>query len=184
MMEFAPASDELLELARRVLVAAGFAVEVAVLPESGRSWLLAEDDFFAVGLISGSSLHELSIADSVGTAALLERLGGLAAGAKRWDAYLVLLTPAPEGAADSRERVDLLYNTRGLRRLLGLGVQATEESIRKVLTPFLPLAEPLESALGDIDRDLVEALVVNGIDSDAAARYVAAFRRTGSLEGV
>ena len=184
MTDFTLAPDELLDAAREVLVDAGFVAEHANLPHGDSSWLLAENDFFAVGLISRPSVDELAVANAIGTTAMLDRLGGKQAGAKRWDAYLVLLTTEPEETIDSRQRVQLIYNMRGLRRLLGVGLRPDDDSVRRVLAPFLPLSEPLEDSLGDIGTELVDALVVNGIASDAAARYVAAFTSTGSLEGV
>jgi hypothetical protein len=59
-----------------------------------------------------------------------------------------------------------------------------EEPIAGVLRPFLPLSEPIGSALDDLDNALADALVVNGIDQERATQYVAAFRARGDLEDV
>jgi len=59
----------------------------------GTTLLLAENDFFAIGLVEFGTPGELSGAEASGAAELLDRLSA-EAGAKRWDAYLVLLSPA------------------------------------------------------------------------------------------
>jgi hypothetical protein len=185
----APGHDTLLEAAGRVLERAGFAVRIELLEESDRSWLLAENELFALGAIAGETLDELQRVESTATEALLGRLGGLDGGAKRWDAYLLLLTPQPWRALNSRERVELVYNTRGIRRLIGAELIPDEagdieNAVASVLTAFLPLRDPLDGGLDDLDGALVTALIVNGVDREAAPRYVAAYRARGSLDDV
>ena len=141
----------LLETAGRVLDRAGFAVRIESLEGSDRPWLLAENELFALGAIAGDTLEELESVESIATQSLLSRLGGLDGGAKRWDAYLVLLTPQRWSTVDSRARVELVYNTRGIRRLIGAELIADEcgdieEVVARVLRPFLPLGDPLASA--------------------------------------
>lgn len=184
MTEFVSHSDGLLEVAARVLERSGFTIERTSVSTTSEGWLLAENEFFAIGLLTGASLHDLAIAESRAADELLDRLGGIAATAKRWDAYLVLLTPEPSRDADDRERVDLTYNTRGLRRIVGQGLSPTEESVSRVLTPFLPLRDPLDSSLGDIGSELVDALAVNGIDPTRAERYVSAYLNASNLDNV
>jgi hypothetical protein len=183
MSDFTADSDGLLDAAAAVLEGSGFRVLRAVLPP-GRPWLLAENDFFAIGILTGSSLHELTVTESLATEAVLKRLGGVEGGAKRWDAYLVLLTSESSREANDRERVGLVYNTRGLRRIVGQGLSPSEESVARVLTLFLPLSDPLESSLGDVGSELAEALAVNGIDQTRAERYVSAYLSRGSLDNV
>jgi hypothetical protein len=185
----APARETLLEVAQQVLEHAGFAVRIELLEGSDRSWLLAENELFALGAIAGDTLEALQPVETTATRMLLSRLGGLNDGAKRWDAYLVLLTPQRWSNLDSRNRVELAYNTRGIRRLIGAELSLGDESdveraVTRVLRPFLPLGDPIGAGLEDLDDALVEALIVNGVDSEEAPRYVAAYRATGSLDDV
>jgi len=181
--------EALLEAAERVLDRAGFTVRIESLEGSDRSWLLAENEFFALGAIAGDTLEELESVESIATQSLLSRLGGLDGGAKRWDGYLVLLTPQRWSTVDSRTRVELVYNTRGIRRLIGAELLPdeggdVEEVVARVLTPFLPLGDPLVTGLDDLDQSLVAALIVNGVDGEKAPRYVAAYRARGSIDDV
>ena len=181
--------EALLEAAERVLERAGFAVRLELLEGSDRSWLLAENELFALGAIAGETLEELQPVEPTATQTLLSRLGGLDGGAKRWDGYLVLLTPQRWSNVDSRDRVELVYNTRGIRRLIGAQLIAdedgdVEDAVTRVLRPFLPLRDPLGAGLEDLDEALVSALIVNGVDPESAPRYVAAYRARGSLDDV
>ena len=181
--------EALLEAAEHVLERVGFAVRIELLEGSNRSWLLAENDLFALGAIAGDTLDELQLVESTATQALLGRLGGLDGGAKRWDGYLVLLTPQRWSRVDMRDRVEFVYNTRGIRRLIGAELIPDEDgdiedAVTRVLRPFLPLRDPLEARLDDLDEALIAALIVNGVDPDSAPRYVAAYRARGSLDDV
>lgn len=189
MRAAAPDRKALLEVAARVLERAGFAVRIELLEGSDRSWLLAENALFALGAIAGDTLEELEPVESTASQTLLGRLGGVDGGAKRWDAYLVLLTPQRWSTVDSRERVELLYNTRGIRRLIGAELVTddeadAEEAAARVLRPFLPLRDPLGTRLDNLDEALVAALIVNGVDPESAPRYVARYRARGSLDDV
>jgi hypothetical protein len=182
-------SEVLLEAAGRVLERAHFAVRIEALGESEQPWLLAENELFALGAIEGETLHDLEQIESTATQALLSRFGSLERGAKRWDAYLLLLTPQPWSSLDDRDRVEFVYNTRGVRRLIGAELVADESgdvqaAVARVLRPFLPLGEPLGGALADLDDALINALVVNGVGREDAQRYVAAFRTNESLDDV
>lgn len=189
MTAWAPDREALLETAERVLERAGFAVRIELLEGSDRSWLLAENELFALGAIAGDTLEDLEPVESTATQTLLGRLGGVDGGAKRWDAYLVLLTPQRWSTVDSRDRVELVYNTRGIRRLIGAELipndeRDVEDAVARALRPFLPLGDPLGARLDDLDEALVAALIVNGVDPESAPRYVAAYRARGSLEDV
>lgn len=185
----APHREALLEVAERVLERAGFAVRIESLEGTDRSWLLAENELFALGAIAGDTLEDLEPVESTATHALLSRLGGLDGGAKRWDAYLMLLTPQPWLTLDSRDRVEFVYNTRGIRRMIGAQLipddeADVEDAVARVLRPFLPLADPSGTRLEDLDEALIAALIVNGVDHEAAPRYIAAYRARGSLDDV
>ena len=180
---------ELLETAGVVLGRAGFTVQIESLGEKGWRWLLAEDDFFAIAVIAGGSLAELRTIESEAAGEILARLGGTKGGPKRWDAYLVFLTPQRWTAVDDRERMEFAYDTRGIRRLIGAQVVAPEdgdieEPVAGVLRPFLPLDDPIGTALPDLDHALEASLVLNGADEGRAAAYVEAFRAKGHLEDV
>lgn len=185
----AASREALLEAAERVLERAGFAVRIELLEGSDRSWLLAENELFALGAIAGDTLKELEPVESTATQALLSRLGGLDGGAKRWDAYLVLLTPQRWSTIDSRDRVELVYDTRGVRRLIGAELIAdedrdVEDAVASALNSFVPLGDPLGARLDDLPEALVAALIVNGVNPDVAPRYVAAYLARGSLDDV
>jgi hypothetical protein len=159
------------------------------LGDEGPVWLLAENPLFAIAVLAGESLDDLKEIENLASESLLNRLGGVASGAKRWDVYLVFVTPQRWASLDDRERMEFEYNTRGIRRLVGAQVVPSdegdiEEPIAGVLRPFLPLSEPIGSALDDLDNALADALVVNGIDQERATQYVAAFRARGDLEDV
>ncbi len=189
MMAGAPDREDLLEVAGRVLERAGFAVRIEPLEGTDRSWLLAENELFALGAIAGDTLEDLESVESTATQTLLSRLGGLDGGAKRWDAYLMLLTPQRWITLDSRDRVEFVYNTRGIRRLIGAQLipddeTDVEDAVVRVLRPFLPLGDPSGARLDDLHEALVAALIVNGVDHDAGQRYIAAYRARGSLDDV
>lgn len=184
---FAP--ELLLDAAADVLRRARFSVAVEPLEGAERRWLLAENELFALAAVAGETLDDAATVESVAIEAMLDRLGGLDSGAKRWDAYLVLLTPQRWAAIDSRERVELVYNTRGIRRLVSAELAPDEDGelrplMARALRSFLPLAEPGTTALEDVDEALAKALVLNGVNPEAAQRYVAAYRARGSLDDV
>lgn len=179
----------LLDAAAQVLRRAGFSVAIEPLEGAARQWVLAENELFAVAALAGETLNEVATHEDTAVEAMLDRLGGLDSGAKRWDAYLVLLTPQRWAEIDSRERVELVYNTRGIRRLVSAELAPDEggelrPALARALRSFLPLAEPLSAALEDLDEALVNSLVLNGVNREAAQRYVAAYSAKGSLDDV
>jgi hypothetical protein len=172
----------LLQDADKLLREAGFSTRRSVFAGGEVPCLLAEDRFFFVALIASKTLDEVRRAESFAANELLERLASGAAGAKRWDAYLVLLAQeAIETPGQTREVVDLQYNTRGVRRLVATGV-TDRESLTAALRPFLPLPPTSPSGLGDALDELVDELILNGVPAETAPRYVAAFAQTGNLD--
>jgi hypothetical protein len=184
-----PREAELLEAAGVVLARAGFKVRIEPLGEEGFTWLLAEDDLFAIAVLAGSSLAELREIETEASGEILDRLGGMKGGPKRWDVYLVFLTPQRWTSVDDRERMEFAYDTRGIRRLIGAQVVAEEgggieDPVEGVLRPFLPLVEPIGTGVNDLDLALGDALVLNGVDEERASAYVEAFRARGHLDDV
>lgn len=181
--------DGLLGAAAEVLEGADFNVVIEPLAGTEQRWLLAENDLFAIAALAGTTWEELAKSESIASERLLDRLGGLAGGAKRWDAYLVLLTTERWSGVDDRERSDFVNNTRGVRRLVGAQIVpdpqgGLEVPLTEVLRPFLPLGDALRSGVADLDQALIDALVLNGVDPEDAPRYVSAYRSRGDLEDV
>lgn len=182
-------AEQLLRVAGLVLERAGFIARIGPFGPESHLWLLAENDLFAIAVLAGESLADLRKIESHASRELLERLGGRDGGAKRWDVYLVFLTPQRWTAVDDLERMEFEYDTRGIRRLIGAQLVPDEggnieDPVEGALRPFLPLVEPMGDGLEDLDKALEAALVLNGVDKDQAPRYVNAFRARGDLEDV
>jgi len=161
-------------------------VRQEALQGAGAGWLLAESELFIVAVAAAESLEELREVESYAAPELVERLRSAEGlGGKRWDAYLVLMASlnadAPE---DARQLVDIEYNTRGLRRLVAVAVEPTEDDLRRVLRPFISLPTPVSGGLSDALADLEQQLVVNGVDEVEAHRVVVAFQEKGHLGDV
>ncbi len=88
------------------------------------------------------------------------------------------------GAADASQLVDMEYDTRGVRRLIAVAVEPTDDDIRRVLRPFIPLPPPAPGGLSDAFTDLREQLVLNGVGDEDARRVVSAFQVKGHLRDV
>lgn len=174
----------LVGLARRVLAGRGFRVSEAQLPGLGDTpWLLAENELFVLGVVAGEGLEDLQILETYAAPVLSELMAEADLGAKRWDAYLILLASGGSDERGNRAVVDLQYNTRALRRIVALGVPANEEAVAAALSTFLPLPEPPSGGLTAAFDDLIEQLVINGIDRKRAEASVVAFRESGSRDG-
>ena len=176
-------NDEvLLQDADVLLKDAGFSTRRGVLAAGDVPYLLAEDRFFILVVIASRTLQDAQRAEPVATHELLDRLASSDVGAKRWDAYVVLLAEDTiETPEQTREVVDLQYNTSGVRRLVALGV-VDAESLRAALRPFLPLPPTSPGGLGDALEELVDQLILNGVPAEEAPRYVAAFAQAGNLD--
>lgn len=177
-----PDSDpQLLAAARRVLGASGFRVREARLPEPvDVPWLLAENEYFVIAVGAGHALADIRMIESYVAAALGDLLAETDLGAKRWDAYVVLLARTD---AEERGRADVLeieYNTRSLRRMVSLGV--TEAAVEEALATFVALPKPPAGGLPSAYEELVEQLVVHGIERAEAQDVVATYRREGELD--
>jgi hypothetical protein len=176
--------NRLLSIARGLLGDAGFSTRAEPLDQAG-DWLLAENRHFIVGVVAGRTLEDVVRAEAFASTELAKRVAREGVGGKRWDVYVVLLA---EEAEDSPQRitdlVELQHNTQGLRRLVSVGVPPASAEVADVLRPFLPLPRPAAGGVADALSALTQQLVVNGIDEEAASRYVAAFVQTGTLDDV
>lgn len=177
---------DLLAAATALLKANGFDVVNEPLAGAGAGWVLAESDLFVVAVAAAGDFDGLRHLESLAAPELLKRLNATTdLGAKRWDAYLVLMASRElDEAADATFAADMTYDTRGLRRLVAASVQPTDEGLRRVLRPFMPLPTPAPQGLPDPYQDLEEQLVVNGVGSEQAHLVVTAFRNQGHLEDV
>jgi hypothetical protein len=160
----------LLSEARRLLEGAGFTVAEANLQMIDVPWLLAENGLFALGIVAGTSLDDLIVLEAHAFSALTDRMA--IAGAKRWDFYLVMLAREDFEERGSREVRRMQYDTNMLRRVVNLGVNSDSESVRRALRPFFPLPSPSQQFLGSVWGDLVDELVLQGIEPALAQSII------------
>jgi len=179
-----PATDpQLLGVARRLLSARGFRVRESQLGGlADASWLLAENEYFLLGLAAGATLDDLRALEGYVAAEMGELFEAETLGAKRWDSYVVLLASSDGDQKGRPELLRLKYNTRSLRRLISLGVQASDEAVGSALATFLPLPDPPEGGLASPFDELVEQLVINGVAADTAAQAVSSYRSRVPVE--
>jgi hypothetical protein len=168
----------LLAEARRLLEKYGFTVAEAELTSVRLPWLLAENGLFALGVVAARTLRELITLETYATPVLAQLIRG--AGPKRWDTYLVMLARGDREARGTQEVRNLQYDTNQLRRVVNLGVQADEESVRRAFRPFLPLPSPLGNFSGSAVDDLLDELVLQGIDPDHARQTLNIYSGVGS----
>ena len=153
---------ELLVLARSVLADEGYSVEDV---DGELPLLLAENNYFVVGVATAPTIYQLLAAEGIAEAMLVDRLTSSDPGPKRWDAYLMLLTQeqSSESAEVSRDLFSINYDTVGLRRIVQTGVAPRLASVRTALAPFV---EPIQlddpSIASDPFESLVEALAARG----------------------
>lgn len=168
----------LLAVAQLVLRARGFLVRTSHLSNSSVPLLLAEDAHFVLCVIEFETAGQLTALESAGTFELAEQLDG--ALAKRWDAYLVLLTRelAPTDAFTATV-ADILYNTRYVRRMVRWGVANTEKSLTQALRPFMDLPHQEAGTALDPVQLLLERLPLYGIDKPSAVEAVTRWEASG-----
>jgi hypothetical protein len=172
----------LLRDAEAILTDAGFETTREGLEGSGIPWLLAENAFFAVGIVASGTLDEATKSEGFATPELLQRLDAVDVGGKRWDAYLVLLCEElTDSQGATRQMVELQQDTRGLRRLVATGV-TDRGRVLEALRSFLPLPPPMPGGLSDASAALVDQLTLNGIEREKAEHYVTVFTETGGLD--
>jgi hypothetical protein len=176
--------SSLVAVARRVLTGHNFRVlETRVSELDEAPWLIAESEFFFLGVAAGETLDDLLVYEGYVAAGLGELLQTPELGVKRWDSYVVLLATS---GVDERGRPDVVrleYNTRSLRRMVSLGVAAHEDSVAAGLATFLPLPGPSTEGLPSAFDELVQQLEINGVPGDQAALAVARYRASGATDG-
>lgn len=174
--------DPLSALAQSVLSREKFSTEVVEDPPGGRQLLLAENRYFVLCVGSADSAELLIELESFAATQLAKRIAGSPLGAKKWDAYLVLMT-AEAAAPDLMSALhELNHNTAGFRRLARANVRPSLVGIESVLRPFLPLPELAPRVLvTDPLQELESELVRQGIEASEALRVVSTFRSTGSI---
>lgn len=179
-------SQRLLATAGSVLRQNTFTVQSEALEGAEAGWLLAESELFILAIAAAENLAGLREVEAFAAPELLQRLKSTPSlGAKRWDAYLVLMaTLGADEDTDAEQLIDIEYNTRGVRRLVAVAVEPTEDDLRRVLRPFLALPAPDPGGLSDAFAELREQLVINGVDEAEANRAVVAFEQKGHLNDV
>lgn len=169
--------SRLLLLARRILERHRFRVQerrLEGLEDVG--WLLAESEYFVLGVAAGETIDDLLVLEGYVADALGRLLEDGRLGAKRWDSYVVLLATSSVEARGRPDVVRLQHNTRSLRRLVALGTAAHEEAVATALATFLPLPEPSKNGLRPPFDELVEQLILNGVDAAQARSAVSSYR--------
>lgn len=174
----------LLRDAEAVLGDMGFETRHEAIPDAAAAWLLAENEFFVIAVVTAPTLSEARRIEAFAAAELVRRVSSLDLGGKRWDAYLVILCEELVSDPDeTRELVALQYDMRGIRRLVATGV-TDRGPVADALRPFLPLPPAMPGGLSDASSALVDQLALNGIERDKAEQYVAVFAETGGLDEV
>src|SRR2546430_2439814 len=124
------------------LTAVGFDTRVELLANSDLPWVLAENANFLVGAVVAESFAQLTSIEPDAVLALLERVEGASAGAKVWDAYLLLICPDVLRTSDEIETAATIAESlRGVRRIVATEV-TVQSDVRRALSPFLPLPKP------------------------------------------
>lgn len=174
------AGSALLGPAALVLRGQGYMTQPVAL-SAGNTLLLAENDFFAMGIVEFNSTAELPAVEARAAGELAERLAAAPNGAKSWDTYLVLLSSLVRSEDAMPEAVTaVVYNTRFLRRIVRWNVQPEEISLARALRPFLPLTTAQTGKSVGAVKLLVERLPSYGVSPESAAEAMAQWRTSGT----
>jgi hypothetical protein len=139
-------------------------------------FLLAENDYFAIGITEFFSPQELPVIAAAAANALVERIA-TDAGAKRWDFYLVLVSSVhPDDVVMPESVTTIVYNTTFFRRVVKWGIEPSELSISEALRAFLPLAATGVAAPVSPMQRLAERLPSYGLSPELAAQTMERFR--------
>jgi hypothetical protein len=174
--------DELLALARTILIDEDFVVEDAT--ADGVRLLLAENRYFVLAVVTAATISQIVIAEGWAEEFLVGRLRSADIGPKLWDAYLILLTQErlPERGDATRDLFQINYDTRGVRRMVHSGVFPRLADVRNALTPFVAPIELDDPAIATSAFDsFIESLVARGIDREVAVRALTASRQGADI---
>lgn len=167
----------ILSEASRILEASGFTVRFSNLTDARLPWLLAENDLFAVAIVATRVLDDLVKLEPHAVHVLANRIRH--GGPKRWDAYLLLMARHDKESRGTSVVREMQYDTSSLRRMVSLGVEGDEDSIRRALRPFLPLPRPADAVFRSSVDSLLDELVLQGIDRNHALQAMQAFEASG-----
>lgn len=169
-------SDEsLLELADFVLESAGYAV--MRLSTSDMTASIAENDNNIVIVAALVSPEDLVEAEPVVARQLTEKLVARDVGAKKWDAYVVLLSAQRASDDQTESLANLANNLRRVRRVIRVGVEPTRAAVSRALRLLLPLPEPpTERAIADPLELMRERLLIDGVDPNVVQTALEVFR--------
>jgi hypothetical protein len=170
-------------LAALALRREGFILQVDELKD-GKQLLLAENPYFILCLASADGARSIPLTESLAATHLARRLASVKPGAKKWDAYVVVMTGdkfESDPAAVARV-YGLSHNTSEFRRVLRAGVEPDLDQVEAALRLFMPvtkLEEPILS--GDPLDDLKVELARRGLAVPDAQRLVDEFRSLGTI---
>ena len=173
-------------LARDVLAQAGY--HHRQISENGETVLLAENRYLIMGLAATATISDFAAAESALTAIIQNEISSsrVELGRKSWELYLVLMTQEKLGeqTTDTQTLFEIGYDSSRFRRIVRVGVIATERAVRRALSMFLDLPE---SDTGGFPADPLSALsamlVEQGFDKEIADRVVNIYRNEEDLTG-
>ena len=174
------ADTELLELGQLVLKEAGYTAALASI--NGLPYLLAEDRDNVVVLAAVLGIDDIFAIEPALSRVLVDRLAGGTSDSKKWDGYVVVLTGRRPDDATTDALFSLTYNLRQVRRLIRVGVEATNAGVARSLQPVLPLRQVAgEAALGDPLAALEHRIIADGLDEKEVARAISTFRTQANV---
>jgi hypothetical protein len=166
---------ELLEIAEDVLSDAGYRVDRV--RHEPLDYLICEDTDGVVAVTAVVSADAVELAESLISERLAVHFAAAEANPKRWDGYAVVLTSGQANDSQSRALFSLSYNLAQMRRIVKVGVDATNAGVQRALRPVLPLASVSEQiAPGDALHILEQRLISDGVPAEYAMLAMAEFR--------
>lgn len=175
-------SSRLLPLAALMLRSHDYTTRSAVV-DRDIPLLLAENDYFALGVTEFQSPRELPTVAESAAAALASYVSD-SAGAKRWDFYLVLLSQASLAESAMPEAVTtIVYNTTLFRRVVKWNLEPSEESVARALRSFLPLTAAQAGVAANPLERLRDRLPTYGLSEAMTAQTIEQFRASGVHDG-
>jgi hypothetical protein len=152
---------------------------------SAASTRLFEDLYALVGVMIFETWHELesSWPEAQGTFVDLISNYVTASDAKAWDAYIVLMTPAPMSRETNSQAADIRYDTSRVRKLVASGDELKSlGDVGRVLLPLLPLESGVEVQEREfILEQLPNLLSREGVPEGAVRAIVDAFVQQRAL---